>query len=127
MPTLRVKVYAHFCYRFSTKGESLGIIPQVDLLHCGVGILIEFQLNDVQTRVGKHNHINSAIWRMHFNIYQEVCQEREDDEKHLLIMSFIVGVVAVRHCLEESLQQLECSVHIVLSNILIIESVIRNM
>ncbi len=44
LSTLRIEVYAYFYYGFSTKCKSLCIVFEIDLLHGGLCILVEFQL-----------------------------------------------------------------------------------
>ena len=41
-----------------------------------------------------------------------VCQKGEDDVEHLLLMTLIERVVAIRHSSKESLKQTQCSVNV---------------
>lgn len=40
----------------------LGVVLEVDLLHCSLGILIKFQFYEVEIGLGQENNVNSAFW-----------------------------------------------------------------
>ena len=54
--------------------------------------------------MGEQYDVNSAVGCMNFNVHLIVCKQREYDEEHLLVMSLIMSVVAVRNSSQECLE-----------------------
>ena len=100
----RVEVDAHLCDRLAAEGEALGIVLEVDLLQGGLSVFVQLQFDDVETCVCQHHDIHPSLRRMHLHIHHISRKEREDDEEHLLVMSLVVGDIAVRHGAEEGLE-----------------------
>ena len=88
------------------------IILQVDLSHGSLRTLVEFQFQEIEIGVGEQNHVYSALWSMHLYVHYKACEESEDDIQHLLVMTLIVGHIAVGQCFEVVLQELQSTVHI---------------
>ena len=102
----RIKVDAHFHNWFATKRKALGIVLEVNLLQRRLGIPVQLQLYDIETDVCQQHDIYPSIGSVHFYIYHIARQEREDDKQHLLVMTFVVGDVAIWHRSQECLEQL---------------------
>ena len=101
---LCIEVDTDLYYGLATSRKTLVVLLEVDLLHRSLGTLVEFQLDEIERVFGLHYHVHPTIRRMNLDIYHEVGQEGEDDEKHLLIMPLIVGIIAIRHCTQEFLK-----------------------
>ena len=109
-----IEIDANLGDRLTAEGEALAIVLQIDLLHRRLGVLVQFKFDNVEVGLGEQNNIYSAIWRMYFHVHQIICQEREYDEEHLLIMTFIIGYVTIRNSTQKILQEMQGSIHILL-------------
>ena len=58
----------------------LGVVLEVDLLHCSLGILIKFQFYEVEIGLGQENNVNSAFWGMYLHIYKIVSEQSLNEE-----------------------------------------------
>ena len=110
----RVEVDAHLRDWLASQGESLRIVLEVDLVHCHICTLVEFQFYNEEAGGRHHHHVDSASRRMHLYIHRIFRYEREDDVEHLLEVSLRVGLVAIRYRAKESLEQVQGTVHVVL-------------
>ena len=97
----RVKVDPHLGNGLAAEGEALGVVLEVYLPHDRLGILVEFQFDDIEIGTGEQHDIYPAFRRVHLYAHQIVGKEREDDEQHLLVMPLIVGDIAIRHCAQK--------------------------
>ena len=96
----------------STEGETLAIVLEIDLLHSCLSILVQFQFDDVEVCLREQHDIDPTPRRMNLHIHQIICEKREDDKEHLLIMPLIIRNIAIRHSTQEILQEMQSSVHI---------------
>ena len=97
-------VDAYFHYRFVLQGEGIGILLVVDLLKSFFGRLIELQFHDVDGVVRLHRNVCSSLGSMLRYENAEIGEQGKHDVHHLLIMPLVVGIIAVRHRLKESLE-----------------------
>ena len=77
-----------------------------------LGTLVELQLHHVDGISSLHRDIDSALCRMLLHEDIITSEQGEHDVERLLPMPLVVGVVAVRHRLQEVVQQTEGSIHI---------------
>ena len=66
------EVYPNFCHRLGGHGEARGIVVEVDLAHCGGGVLVELQFKDVKPGVGEHHDVHTAVGRVHLHVDKEI-------------------------------------------------------
>lgn len=116
IPFLSIKVYTNFYYRLATSRKTLAVLLEVDLLHGGLGTLVEFQFDEIESILSLHHYIHPSIRCVNLHIHHKVSQEGEDDEKHLLVMPLVIGIVTIRHRAQELLEQAQGSIHVALAN-----------
>ena len=110
-----VKVDADLHHGKAAQGEAFGVVLQVDLLHGGLGGLVQFQFHDVERGGRAHHHVHPSLRGTYFHIHIHA-QEAEDDVEHLLVVAFVIRMVAVRDSGKERLQQPQCIVQSFLVN-----------
>ena len=87
------------------------------MLHGGLGIAVKLEFEKVYAGGCHEYHIHSAMGRVDLNVDEKLGEEREDDEKHLLIVALMVAHIAVGDSSEVILKQMESSVDVTLSDI----------
>lgn len=118
IPLIRIEVDANFYYRLATESEALAIVFEVDLLHRRLRILVHLHLYYIEICAREHHDVNPTMRSMHLHIYQIISEQREDDVEHLLLMTLITRIIAIRHGTQVGLEQLQSSLHILLGKAL---------
>lgn len=67
---VNIKVDSYFYDWQSAEGEALWILLQVYLLHCRLGVLAQFQLEQVQMGGSTKYHVHSAFWGGASSLYE---------------------------------------------------------
>ena len=106
-----VKIDSDLHHGQTAQSEAFGIVLQVNLLHGGLGRLVQFQFHDVERGGRAHHHVYPPTRGTYFHIHIDA-QETENDVEHLLVVAFVVRMVAIRHGGKESLEELQHAFHV---------------
>ena len=104
---LHREVQAYLHHLLAAHLESIDIVFCLYLSESLLGTFVEFQLHHVDGICSLHRDIDSALRRMLLHEDIIVGEQGEHDVERLLPMPLVVGVVAVRHRLQEVVQQVE--------------------
>lgn len=110
------EVDAHFHYLLATHGKGICIAVGVDLGESVLSRLVKLQFHDKDMVGGFERDVCPALSRMLLHHNAIVGEQGEDKIHQLLIMTLILRVVAIRNGGKESLEQLQGSIDVSLSN-----------
>ena len=85
------------------EGEAVTVALCVDLLAGTYCRLVYLHLHEIDGIVGLHHNVDTALVGTHFHI-NLISKQREQHIEKLLVMPFVVGVVALRHSEQISLE-----------------------
>lgn len=90
----------------------VGIAFQVDLAKGIICRAVEFYLHHIYAALGFECDVNPPFVSAHFYLHSVICQNREYYIQHLLVMTLVCRVVAIRHCRQKVAQQPQRAIHI---------------
>ena len=102
-----LEIHAYLYHGLPAQRESVSVALAVNLFKCFAGGTSELQFNDVGILVGFHREVGASFSSVLLHGDAEVGEQGEDDIHHLLVVTLIVGVVAIGDGREESVEERE--------------------
>ena len=84
---LGVEIDAHLHYGQSREGKLGGVVLQVDLVHGGLGGLVELQLEEIKGLLCAQYHVHTARGGVDLHVRKIARDKGEDDIEHLLVVA----------------------------------------
>ncbi len=101
-PPLLQEVQTDLYHWLSSMGKAIGILAVVDLLQSLICTLIKLHFHHIDCFPCLHHHIKPTLGGVRLHNDAIIAEQGENDVEHLLVMTLVMGIVAIRHGLRES-------------------------
>lgn len=106
------EVQTDLYHRLSSMGKAIGILAVVDLLQSLICTLIKLHFHHIDCFPCLHHHIKPTLGGVRLHNDAIIAEQGENDVEHLLVMTLVMGIVAIRHGLQKVLQQLQGTLYV---------------